>query len=278
MKWFLLAVLIFSACKVKTESETNSLVSGLDNNSANELHNPEDSTRLLIDQFVKNKLGEINLIDVHEFDPRIQVDLKYATKDNFMKKQLYDTLRHAYLQEDVVKRLSKCQDFLDSIKPGYRLLVYDGMRPVQVQWEMWNALDSIPAYQRGKFVSNPAMGSVHNFGAAVDLTIVNSQGKPLDMGAGYDDFREVAFPKNETRFLASGELSKKQVENRKLLRRVMSSQRFSNIPSEWWHFNATSRINASYKYQLLVTESGDAKWFKIVPKISNQSDSLTKPR
>ncbi|HHZ81238.1 MAG TPA: hypothetical protein EYN64_00710, partial [Flavobacteriales bacterium] len=78
----------------------------------------------------------------------------------------------------------------------------------------------------------------------------------------------------EARFLKSGELTEQQVNNRKLLRRIMRSQRFYNRPSEWWHFNAMNRVKASHKYQLLISESGDAKWFKIIPKDSIQADSI----
>ena len=205
----------------------------------------------------------LDLVDITSINSAIRTDLKYATKDNFMGIVLYDTLTKAYLQREVAERLSKCQDFLDSIRPGYALLVFDGVRPQQVQREMWDALDSVPVYRRGKFVSNPSRGSVHNFGAAVDLSIVDAKGYLLDMGAGYDDFRKIAFPQHEAEFLASGELSQQQVNNRKLLRRVMASQKFQNIPSEWWHFNAYSRITASHRYKMLVTESGDTKWFRI---------------
>jgi len=227
-----------------------------------------------MDSTVIARLKRLNLVDVQDIDSNIFVDLKYAGTDNFMGVKLYDTLKKVFLQKDVAIRLSKCQRYLDSIKPGYHLLVYDGVRPLQVQQEMWEALDSIPVWQRGRFVSNPVFGSVHNFGAAVDLTIIDSSGGILDMGAGYDDFRAIAFPKLEARFLKSGELTKKQHDNRKLLRRTMRSQRFRNIPSEWWHFNAFPRISASHKFQLLITESGDAKWFKIVPEIPEEVDSI----
>ncbi len=219
-----------------------------------------------MDSLTAINLYRIGLVDITEVDERILVDLKYAGDDNFMNAQLYDTLHQLFLQDDVAQRLSKVQDLLDSLHPGYRLLVYDGVRPVQVQQEMWDALDSIPPLNRGKFVSNPKLGSVHNFGAAVDLTIVDDQGKLLDMGAGYDDFRKIAFPSLEAHFLKSGELTQEQWENRRLLRKVMRAQRFNNIPSEWWHFNAYSRVTASHRYQLLQSESGDARWFKIVLK------------
>ena len=233
-----------------------------------------DSVKLKLDIRTSEIMAELGLVDIQKVNPKLLIDLKYATNDNFMKMQLYDTLACIYLQQDVALRLSKCQDLLDSIKPGYRLLVFDGVRPVQVQREMWNALDTVPKYARGKYVSNPALGSLHNFGAAVDLTIVDSMGNAIDMGANYDDFRDVAFPKYEARFLKSGELTEQQVNNRKLLRRIMRSQWFYNIPSEWWHFNAMNRIKASHKYQLLISESADAKWFKIIEKDSIKADSV----
>jgi len=193
-----------------------------------------------------------DLIDVRTINPNIRVELKYATIDNFMKMQLYDTLRKAYLQKEVAERLGKCQDYLTTIEPGLFLLVYDAVRPVSVQQKMWNALDSIPVSERGKFVSNPANGSVHNYGAAVDLTICNSKGIPLDMGAGYDDIRLIAYPSKEAYFLKKGELTETQIQNRVLLRKVMSSQNFSNIPTEWWHFNAFSRNTAKAKFRALI--------------------------
>lgn len=208
------------------------------------------------DSATVRRLKALNLVDIHSVDSSILVDLKYTIADNFMKKVLYDTLKNAFLQEDVAIRLSKCQTYLKEKHPNYSLLIYDAVRPLEVQRDMWNSMDSIPPYQRGKFVSNPARGSVHNYGAAVDITIVDSIGTPLDMGAGYDDFRDIAFPSKEWHFLSTGKLTQQQVDNRKLLREVMKSQRFRNIPSEWWHFNAYSRDVTKSKYPCLHWESG----------------------
>lgn len=195
--------------------------------------------------------GKDTLLPVDAYNKNIYWELKYASTDNFMHRVLYDTLEILYLQADVVRRLSKIQEKLTASNPDYHLLVYDGVRPLSVQWEMWNALDTIPAGERGKFVSNPANGSVHNYGAAVDLTICNGKRVPLDMGAGYDDIRKIAYPSLEKEFLASGELTKAQVANRALLRKMMSSQSFSNIPTEWWHFNAYSRNVSKRKYAVV---------------------------
>ena len=194
------------------------------------------------------------LVCVDHFNTNIWSDLKYATEDNFMHRVLYDTLKTVYVQIDVARRLAKSQEYLTGRNPEYHLLVYDGLRPLSVQWEMWNALDTIPALERGKFVSNPRNGSVHNYGAAVDLTICKSNRKPLDMGAGYDDIRKIAYPSLESEFLASGEITQQQIDNRKLLRKALKSQGFSNIPTEWWHFNAFPRPVVKSKYQIVTRE------------------------
>jgi D-alanyl-D-alanine dipeptidase len=171
-----------------------------------------------------------------------------------MKRKVYDRIAKAYLQKDVAERLARCQDHLSTIDPSLHLLIYDAIRPVSVQRKMWKALDSLPPKERGKYVSNPANRSVHNYGAAVDLTICNQLGEPLDMGAEFDQFDEIAYPSKELFFLANGQLTIKQVENRKLLRKVMKIEGFTNIPSEWWHFNACSRTVASQKYKALEEE------------------------
>lgn len=195
--------------------------------------------------------GSDTLVQVNRFNNKIFSELKYATSDNFMHRILYDTLKAVYVQQDVAKRLGKCQELLSSIDASLHLLVYDGVRPLSVQWEMWEALDTIPAAQRGKFVSNPRNGSVHNYGAAVDLTICTAGHRPLDMGAGYDDIRTIAYPSMEATFLGNGQLTREQVANRQLLRRVMRSQGFINIPTEWWHFNAWPRAVVKGKYAVV---------------------------
>lgn len=194
------------------------------------------------------------LVSVDYFNKNIWWELKYATTDNFMHRILYDTMEKPYIQIDVARRLAKSQEYLTGRNSNYHLLVYDALRPLSVQWEMWKALDTIPAFERGKFVSNPRSGSVHNYGAAVDVTICNSNKKPLDMGAGYDDIRKIAYPSLESEFLATGEITKEQIDNRKLLRRTLKSQGFSNIPTEWWHFNAFPRPVVKSKYQLIISE------------------------
>jgi D-alanyl-D-alanine dipeptidase len=150
--------------------------------------------------------------------------------------------------------LSKCQDYLSEIDSSLHLLIYDAARPVSVQKLMWDALDSIPPGLRGRYVSNPGHRSLHNLGAAVDITICDDRRVVMDMGAGFDEFAEIAYPRMEYHFLKTGELSQQQYDNRLLLRRVMKSQRFRQLPTEWWHYNAYSRDVARTKYKVLRTE------------------------
>lgn len=199
----------------------------------------------------KLRKGFEKLVNIQTLDSTIQVDLKYATTDNFMKKRLYFDIDNAYLQKTIAQRLVKCNTYLKTINSNYRLLVYDAARPRSIQQAMWDALDTIPVKERTKFVSNPANGSVHNYAAAVDLTICDKNGKALDMGAGYDDIRLIAYPSKEDYFLKKGLLTSKQINNRKLLRKVLTSQGFINIPTEWWHFNGVSRKQAKTLYTIL---------------------------
>lgn len=194
------------------------------------------------------------LVPVDFYNAAIYWELKYASNDNFMHRQLYDTLDKPYIQIAIARKLAKCQLYLTSIYQDYHLMVYDALRPLSVQWQMWNALDTIPVNERVKFVSNPANGSVHNYGAAVDITICSASKKPLDMGAGYDDIRKIAYPSLENEFLKTGELTKTHIANRQLLRNVMHQQNFRNIPTEWWHFNAGARSTIKRNYNIVSTE------------------------
>jgi len=202
-----------------------------------------------IDLSLKNP----TLVDIQKLDSSLKIDIKYATKDNFMGRVLYDSIDRIFLQKDVAEKLVKAQKFLKARFPDYSFLVYDGARPISVQQQMWDALDSIPPKERGRFLSNPANGgSLHNYGAAVDITIVDENGKPLDMGAPYDDIRKIAYPRLEQYFLKNGELTEKQIANRQLLRSILSKAGFYNITTEWWHFNSCTRQQAMKKYRLIL--------------------------
>jgi D-alanyl-D-alanine dipeptidase len=250
LKSKIIFILSLILCSCISNSEKSSVERQKKETKLNSQNNHKDPIQMADSMvIVSNKL-----IDIQKINPEILVELKYATSDNFMKIKLYSRITRAYLQKDVALRLSNSQDYLSKLKPGYKLLIYDAARPVSVQQKMWDALDSLPPIERGKFVSNPKNRSLHNLGAAVDLTICDEQGSALDMGAGYDDIRKIAYPEMESYFLKSGELTKQHIENRELLRKVMRKEGFRNIPTEWWHFNACSREKALSKYKVFMEE------------------------
>jgi D-alanyl-D-alanine dipeptidase len=224
--------------------------------SLDELHKNQEAESATVSNKKPDTLAlrliDLGLVDVQTINPNIRVELKYSTTDNFMKTNVYGKLNQAFLQEEVARKLSLAQQKLTATDSTLFLLVYDAVRPLWVQGKMWNLLDSIPIHQRVKFVSNPKNGSVHNYGAAVDLTICDAHGIPLDMGAGFDDPGEIAYPSKETYFLNKGEMTQAQIKNRQLLRKVMKSAGFSNLNTEWWHFNAMSRQEAKRRYKIVL--------------------------
>lgn len=185
------------------------------------------------------------LVEIGEFVPGIQVDLKYSTTDNFIESDVYGGLDKCYLRGEAAVKLRKAQELLQKEMPGYSLLLYDCTRPHRVQQVMWDQLD-IP-YKRN-YLAPPSEGSVHNYGCAVDLTVVNELGEPLDMGTAFDFFGPLAQPQKETSMLASGKLTEEQHANRLLLRRTMRKAGFYDIRTEWWHFNAFSNKETKRRF------------------------------
>ena len=147
-------------------------------------------------------------------------DMKYATSDNFLKQAVYDC-GECYLRKSTAKALVKANEEFKSL--GYRIKLFDCYRPLSVQKKMWKILPGT------HYVANPAKGSKHNRGAAVDLTLVDAQGKELDMGTPFDFFGKKAHQTCTT-------LPKKVLENRKLLKGVLNKYNFKSIFSEWWHY------------------------------------------
>ncbi|MDQ3191468.1 MAG: M15 family metallopeptidase [Bacteroidota bacterium] len=202
--------------------------------------------------FSETEVNFINrgLLDIHSLDSTILVNLKYSGEDNFMQADVYGEWNRAFLQPDVAEKLVIAQHLLKSKFPEYSLIVFDAVRPVSVQQKMWDILD-MPINEKTKYISNPKNGSLHNFGAAVDISIVDQYEDQLDMGTPYDYFGELAYPIKEQEFLKSGELSQEQINNRELLREVMIKAGFFNIQTEWWHFNSCTREQAKLKYEII---------------------------
>ncbi len=202
---------------------------------------------------VEQKILDQGLVNIQTVNPEILVELKYATPDNFMKKNVYGELTHAYLQPEMAKRLSQASIFLQHENPGYQLLVYDAARPNSAQYKLWDALDDlkIPARSKTQYVADPKIGSNHNFGCAIDLTVVDQNGKPLDMGTKYDFFGPLAYPRSEQEMLRQGKLTSKQIANRNILRKAMVKAGFTVNTTEWWHFDGMSKKAARAKYGMI---------------------------
>lgn len=188
------------------------------------------------------------MVDVSELDSTLIIDLRYATTNNFTKKILYDSLAIPYLHPVAAKKLLEAHKILKAANPAYRLLVFDGARPLRVQRKMYEVVQNTPY---AAYVANPARTGLHNYGMAVDLTICDSDGKELDMGTAFDFFGAAAGINREEELIERGILTRQQVDNRKLLRRVMTTAGFQTIRGEWWHFNAVSLTTAKNNYKVI---------------------------
>jgi D-alanyl-D-alanine dipeptidase len=204
----------------------------------------------LLNTATENALINAGLVDIKTIDSTIIVNMKYSTTDNFLGIDVYGDFNKCYLQPDVAEKLKLAQLFLKSKYLYYSLIVYDAARPRSVQHKMWDTIN-VPYSERSKYLSNPAGGSLHNFGAAVDLSIIDANGNALDMGTKYDYFGELAYPREEERMLQEGKLTHEQLVNRELLRSVMNQSGFWGITTEWWHFNSCSRNEAYTKYSII---------------------------
>ncbi|MFT3993483.1 MAG: M15 family metallopeptidase [Dysgonomonas sp.] len=193
-------------------------------------------------------MKEEGLINVRSLDPSIRVDLKYATTDNFTKVILYDTLTNAYLHPLAAKKIVKAQQYLKQLDSNLCLLIYDAARPLSIQKKMYKVVQGTP---QAPYVANPTRTGLHNYGMAVDLTICNKDGTPLDMGTPFDYFGSAAGINKEAELIEQGRLTTQQVKNRTLLRKVMVYAGFQTIRGEWWHFNAVSLTEARKSYKVI---------------------------
>lgn len=170
----------------------------------------------------------------------LQVDLRYAGEDNFVGRNLYGALDCHWVHRLAAEGLERAVEWLAVQAPGLRLKVLDALRPHRVQVQLWDHLDGTDLRQ---YVADPARGSIHSFGMAVDLTLVDAQGRELDMGAGFDEMTELSHPAREDAHLAAGRLTPAQVGHRALLRGAMRAGGFNGVDNEWWHFDLGDRAH-----------------------------------
>jgi len=169
----------------------------------------------------KTIIKDTSFVNLKEYSNDFVYDIKYATEDNFLKAKVYDC-GACYLRLKTAKALVKAN--AKFMKLGYKIKLYDCYRPLDIQKKMW-AIVSNPNY-----VANPSKGSIHNRGGAVDISLVDKEGKEVDMGTPFDFFGPEAsheFKNFPTEIL----------ENRAMFKRTMEKYNFQSFDSEWWHYN-----------------------------------------
>ena len=169
-------------------------------------------------------LDSLGFVNIAEADSSIAIDLMYTRADNFTGTLLYEDLKEAYLHPDAMKSLKRAQRLLKEQYPGYSLIVYDAARPLSVQQKMWDVVKGTSKYI---YVSNPSRGGgLHNYGLAVDISILDDKGTPLPMGTPVDHLGREAHITEEAVLVAQGKLTEQERENRLLLRQVMKEAGF----------------------------------------------------
>lgn len=177
-------------------------------------HPPEESGEFL----------KPDLVDLATLDPRIKLEIRYATGDDFLGVPVYTSAR-AFLQRPAAEALKRAQAKLG--EKGFGLLIHDGYRP----WYVTKIFREATPTRYHDFVADPAKGSRHNRGCAVDLSLYDLKtGQPVDMPTGYDDFSRCAFSDYPG-------VTRAQAANRAMLRDALEAEGFLHLPEEWWHFD-----------------------------------------
>jgi|WetSurMetagenome_2_1015567.scaffolds.fasta_scaffold84137_1 zinc D-Ala-D-Ala dipeptidase len=184
---------------------------------------------------IERRLQGAGLVNVQSLDSTVMVDLIYSGSNNFLHQDLYGGLCRCYLTKEAAGMLARAQSALRKKRPHASIVALDCARPQSVQRKMW---DRVKGTAGSTYVANPDKGSLHSYGCAVDVTLADSSGTPLDMGTPFDFFGELAQPRYEEKFFREGKLTARQVANRKLLRDSMREAGFIPLATEWWHFNA----------------------------------------
>lgn len=168
----------------------------------------------------------------------VAVDIRYAGTSNFAGRRLYVDLDCAWLRRPAAHGLAQAARWLASHRPGYRLLVLDALRPQRVQESIWAQVSGTPM---ASYFADPVRGSIHSFGMAVDVTLLDPKGQECDMGSGYDEMNTLSHPALESQHLAMGRLSADHLRERGWLYAAMAAGGFQGINTEWWHFDQGDR-------------------------------------
>lgn len=172
-------------------------------------------------------VNDTTFVNLKEYSQDFVYDIKYATTDNFLKAKVYECAE-CFLRLKTVNALVEVNKKF--IEKGYKIKIFDCYRPLDIQKKMWKIVSN-PEY-----VANPAKGSIHNRGGAIDITLVDGNGDELDMGTSFDFFGIEASHNYKN-------VSEEVKKNRLLLKTTMIGSGFNSFDSEWWHYNLKSGLN-----------------------------------
>lgn len=187
--------------------------------------------------FVLNNQDFVEIVET----PSIRLNLIYASTNNFVKQNLYGIFNRAFLHRIAADKLKIAEAMLVQNYPKYKFVLYDALRPRSIQQKLWDSFTPPPGQKKTDYIAEPKRGSLHNFGIAVDISILDERDRELDMGTIVDSFSRLAQPATENEMLATKKLSTKQYYNRLILRKIMLAAGFQIQSTEWWHFNALSK-------------------------------------
>ena len=168
----------------------------------------------------------------------VPFDLRYVGSNNFSGRSLYGRLDCAWLRQEAAAGLEAAADWLQTQRPGWRLLVLDALRPQRVQETIWVDVAGTPAQE---YFANPERGSIHSYGMAVDVTLLLPSGQEADMGSGFDEMTLASHPSLHQEHLANGVLTTAHVAARECLLAALQHGGYAGIPNEWWHFDHGDR-------------------------------------
>ncbi|MFZ0595609.1 MAG: M15 family metallopeptidase [Flavobacterium sp.] len=182
---------------------------------------------------VKQEIADTTFVNLKDYSNDFIYDMKYATEDNFLKAKVYDCAE-CVLRYKTVQALIKANKVF--MEKGFKIKLYDCYRPLAIQQKMWEIVSN------PKYVADPKKGSIHNRGGAVDISIVDINGKEVDMGTPFDFFG-IRASHNYTM------LSNEVKSNRKYLKSIMIKNGFNSFDSEWWHYNLKAGLKDNVSNQ-----------------------------
>ncbi|UOB17152.1 M15 family metallopeptidase [Abyssalbus ytuae] len=227
---FIFLVFLFS-CKKETPKKEIKKVANTEITHS-ETPVPNDSVIEKKDIKKQASLEELNdtvFIKLKDYSDDFVYDLKYATNDNFLKTVVYDC-PECYLRVSAARAIIKANK--EFMSKGYKIKFFDCYRPHDVQKKMWKIMPN------RIYVADPAVGSIHNKGGAVDMTLVTLKGDEVDMGTHFDYFGREAHH-------AYRGFNDSILKNRLLLKETMEKHGFGSITSEWWHYNHKGTLGTS---------------------------------